>query len=216
MPIGQSLDVYLSGFPTKYFASRRWGTILRAEFFAGVPSHCIYLQTNFGDFSMTKLLKKVAIAAMLTPFLLGSFAAAQEVAGPADGTVLYVNLSQDRELSGSLVEMADMKVTTSFGEVAIPFSKIDGIKLHADASDASVIAFKNGDLITGKVVLDQVKLKTDWGAAHVNTTQIESVTTTKNAKFFSDMRDGKRKWRFSKAPTSAAQPTSSAPRFSNN
>jgi len=51
-----------------------------------------------------------------------------------------------------------MKVTTSFGEVAIPFSKIDGIKLHADASDSSVIAFKNGDLITGKVVLDQVTL----------------------------------------------------------
>ena len=168
---------------------------------------------------MTKLLKKVAIAAMLTPFLLGSFASAQEVAGPDGGTVLYVNLSQDRELSGSLVEMADMKVTTSFGEVAIPFSKIDGIKLHADASDASVIAFKNGDLITGKVVLDQVKLKTDWGAAHVNTTQIESVTTTKNAKFFSDLTNGKRKWRFSKAPLNSGRtPTTAttAPRFSNN
>ena len=166
---------------------------------------------------MLKLLKKAVIAAMLTPFLLGSFAAAQEVEGPADETVLFVNLSQDRELSGALVEMADMKVTTSFGEVAIPFSKIDGIKLHADASDASVIAFKNGDLITGKVVLDQVKLKTDWGAAHVNTTQIESVTTTKNAKFFSEMTGGKQKWRFSKAPMSnGSRPTRTSPRFSNN
>lgn len=167
---------------------------------------------------MTKLLKKVAIAAMLAPLFLGSLAAAQEVAGPVDGTVLFVNLSQDRELSGSLVEMADMKVTTSFGEVAIPFSKIDGIKLHADASDSSVIAFKNGDLITGKVVLDQVKLKTDWGAAHVNTTQIESVTTTKNAKFFSDMTNGTRKWRFSKAPMTSSRVTptpTTAPRFSN-
>ena len=165
---------------------------------------------------MIKLLKTFAIAAMMTPFLMGGFASAQEVAGPDSGTVLYVNLSQDRELSGSLVEMADMKVTTSFGEVAIPFSKIDGIKLHADASDSSVIAFKNGDLITGKVVLDQVKLKTDWGAAHVNTTQIESVTTTKNAKFFAENSSGKRKWRFSKAPTSAPRATSSAPRFSTN
>jgi len=163
---------------------------LRAEFFACENSQRTYLHTILGDFSMTKLLKKVAIAAMLTPFLLGSFAAAQEVAGPADGTVL--------------------------GEVAIPFSKIDGIKLHADASDSSVIAFKNGDLITGKVVLDQVKLKTDWGAAHVNTTQIESVTTTKNAKFYSDSTAGKRKWRFSKAPLTPARPTSTAPRFSTN
>ena len=156
---------------------------------------------------MKKLLKTLAIAAIITPFCLASVASAQDdVAEPSGpGTVLYVNLSQDRELTGTLVEMQDMKVTTSFGEVSIPFEKIDGIKLHADANDSSVIAFKNGDLITGKVVLDQVKLKTDWGAAHVNTTQIDSMTTLENAKFFSDNTNGKRKWRFSKA--SAATPT---------
>lgn len=150
----------------------------------------------------------MAIAALMTPFLMASNVSAQDdVAEPSGpGTVLYVNLSQDRELTGTLVEMQDMKVTTSFGEVSIPFEKIDGIKLHADANDASVIAFKNGDLITGKVVLEQVKLKTDWGAAHVNTTQIDSVTTLENAKFFSDNTNGKRKWRFSKA-SGTATPT---------
>jgi hypothetical protein len=165
---------------------------------------------------MRKLLKVIAVVAMVTPFLLASNASAQDdVAEPSGpGTVLYVNLSQDRELTGTLVEMQDMKVTTSFGEVSIPFEKIDGIKLHADANDASVIAFKNGDLITGKVVLEQIKLKTDWGAAHVNTTQIDSVTTLENAKFFSDNTNGKRKWRFSKAggtsiPTRATTTTPS-------
>jgi len=163
---------------------------------------------------MKKLFKTLAIAALVTPFLMASNASAQDdVAEPSGpGTVLYINLSQDRELTGTLVEMEDMKVTTSFGEVSIPFEKIDGIKLHADANDSSVIAFKNGDLITGKVVLEQVKLKTDWGAAHVNTTQIDSVTTLENAKFFSDNTNGKRKWRFSKASDSApptrANPTS--------
>ena len=100
---------------------------------------------------MKKLIKVMAIAALMTPFLMASNASAQDdVAEPsALGTVLYVNLSQDRELTGTLVEMQDMKVTTSFGEVSIPFEKIDGIKLHADANDSSVIAFKNGDLITG-------------------------------------------------------------------
>ena len=158
---------------------------------------------------MRKLFKTLAIAALLTPFLMVSNAAAQDdIADPSGpGTVLFVNLSQDRELTGTLVEMQDMKVTTSFGEVSIPFEKIDGIKLHADANDSSVIAFKNGDLITGKVVLEQVKLKTDWGAAHVNTTQIDSVTTLENAKFFSDNTNGKRKWRFSKANGTAATAT---------
>lgn len=159
---------------------------------------------------MKTLLKTFAVAALtLSMFSVGT-ASAQEVAGPA-GTVLYVNLSQDRELSGSLTEMEDMKVSTSFGEVSIPFEKIDGIKLHADADDSSVIAFKNGDLITGKVVLDQIKLKTDWGAAHVNTSQIESVTTSKNARFYSDTTNGKRNWRFSKTGRS----TNSSPRLVN-
>lgn len=166
---------------------------------------------------MKKLLKFVAIAALITPLFIASNASAQDdVAEPSGpGTVLFVNLSQDRELTGTLVEMQDMKVTTSFGEVSIPFEKIDGIKLHADANDSSVIAFKNGDLITGKVVLEQVKLKTDWGAAHVNTTQIDSVTTLENAKFFSDNTNGKRKWRFSKASGTTATPTraTNAPSF---
>ena len=171
---------------------------------------------------MRSFLKTLAIAALVTPFVLSSVASAQdEIATPSDrGIVLYVNLSQDRELTGTVVEMSDMKVTTSFGEVSIPFEKIDGIKLHADASDSSVIAFKNGDLITGKVVLDQVKLKTDWGAAHVNTTQIDSMTTLENAKFFSDNQNGKRKWRFSKAsaatPTRSGTPTPTPTRFPTN
>lgn len=157
---------------------------------------------------MKNTFKAVAIAALIAPLFMASNAVAQDdVAEPsAPGTVLYVNLSQNRELTGTLVEMQDMKVTTSFGDVSIPFEKIDGIKLHADANDSSVIAFKNGDLITGKVVLDQVKLKTDWGAAHVNTTQIDSLTTLENAKFLSENTNGKRKWRFSKA-TGAATPT---------
>ena len=157
---------------------------------------------------MKSTFKLMAIAALMTPFLMLSTASAQDdVAEPSGpGTVLYVNLSQDRELTGTLVEMQDMKVTTSFGDVSIPFEKIDGIKLHADANDSSVIAFKNGDLITGKVVLEQVKLKTDWGAAHVNTTQIDSLTTLENAKFFSDNTNGRRKWRFSKA-SGTATPT---------
>lgn len=158
---------------------------------------------------MKRITQKLAMFALFLPLAVPSLAWAQdEMAEPsAPGTVLYVNLSQDRELTGTLVEMQDMKVTTSFGEVAIPFEKIDGIKLHADANDASVIAFKNGDLITGKVVLDQVRLKTDWGAAHVNTTQIDSMTTTANAKFFSETTNGKRKWRFSKSSPVPGTPT---------
>ena len=98
-----------------------------------------------------------------------------------------------------------LKVTTSFGEVAIPMAKIDGIKMHADGNDSSVIAFKNGDLVTGKVELETIKLKTDWGTAHVNTSQIEQITSERSARFFSDSSGaGAKSWRFQKTPPARA------------
>jgi len=79
MPVGQSLNAYLVGFRTNCFVARWRGTILRAEFFACETSHRTYLPTILGDFSMTKLLKKVALMAvpyfMLTFLKIASFLA---------------------------------------------------------------------------------------------------------------------------------------------
>lgn len=148
---------------------------------------------------MSKVLVRLSLALMLTISTL-SVASAQE--GP-DGSKVYVKVSQNREISGTPVDLAEVKVTTSFGEVAIPLAKIDGIKMHADANDSAVIAFKNGDLVTGKITLEKIVLKTDWGTAHVDTTQIETVTNNRNARFFSDGSGVNKSWRF----TNAATPT---------
>jgi hypothetical protein len=78
-------------------------------------------------------------------------------------------------------------------------AKIDGIKMHSDAKDNAVIAFKNGDLVTGKVVLEVVKLKTKWGTAHINTEKVETITYSRNSKFYSDTSTGKAVWRFTKS-----------------
>lgn len=158
---------------------------------------------------MSKLCKNVALAvvaiAMACPAL-----SAQEVTGP-DGSSVYVRVTMNRELSGTPIELTEVKVTTSFGEVAIPLAKIDGIKMHADADDSSVIAFKNGDLVTGKVELDVIKLKTDWGVAHVNTAQIEQISSSKNARFYPDTSGGSKGWRFSKSAMAPAIRTGTAP-----
>ena len=152
---------------------------------------------------MSKFLFSMPLSLLLTA-TLASFTFAQDVTGPA-GSDVFVRVTQNREISGIPLDLAEIKVTTSFGEVAIPLAKIDGIKMHADGNDASVIAFKNGDLVTGKITLEVIKLKTDWGTAHINTSQIVQVTADKNARFISDTAStGAKSWRFQKIPASQA------------
>lgn len=138
------------------------------------------------------------IVALLAIPVAFSTASAQELSAPSSGRV-FVSIERNDDLSGSIVDLENLKVETAFGQVSIPISKVDGIKMHADAKDNAVIAFKNGDLVTGKVVLEVVKLKTEWGTAHINTDKVEAITTSKNSKFYSDNSTGQAVWRFTKA-----------------
>ena len=145
-----------------------------------------------------RILSTLTVALLAIPMIVSSVAA-QEL-GPPAGDKVFVAVSRNSELSGSILELDELKVETAFGTVSIPLSKIDGIKMHADAKDNAVIAFKNGDLVTGKVVLEVVKLKTEWGTAHIKTEKVETITNSRNAKFFSDNSTGKAVWRFTRAP----------------
>lgn len=142
-------------------------------------------------------LNSLMIALVAVPMLFASLNA-QELTAPVAGKV-FVSLDRNNDLTGAILDLEALKVETAFGAVSIPMSKIDGVKMHADAKDNAVIAFKNGDLVTGKVILDIVKLKTEWGTAHINTDKVETITNSKGAKFFSDTSTGKAVWRFSKA-----------------
>lgn len=120
---------------------------------------------------------------------------AQDINPPSQGNV-YVKVSQNRELTGTPIELTELKVTTSFGEVTIPMAKIDGIKMHATDDDAAVIAFKNGDLVTGKIGIDKVSIKTEWGKAHIKIDQIDQLVVNQAAAFYEDNTGGKKTWRF--------------------
>ncbi len=143
-------------------------------------------------------LSTLIIAVLGIPMLLAS-TNAQELAAPTPG-IVYVGVAKNNDLDGTILDLETLKVETEFGAVSIPMTKIDGIKMHADSKDNAVIAFKNGDLVTGKIVLDIVKLKTEWGTAHINTDKVETITNSRNAKFYSDTSTGKAVWRFTKAP----------------
>lgn len=148
-----------------------------------------------------KILFVPALSAMLLALTSLSLTA-QDLGAPgqSSGEKVFVKVTQNRELVGMPIELTEIKVTTSFGDVSIPLEKINGIKMSAGKDVDAVIAFKNGDTVTGKVVLDMIKLKTDWGQAHINTDQIETVTATENGRFYNDNTGGKSVWRFSNDP----------------
>ena len=146
---------------------------------------------------MSALFSRLAVGCLIVG-LMSPVLTAQEVAGP-QGTQIFVRVTQNREIAGTPIDLVEIKVSTSFGDVAIPLAKIDGIKMHADGEDSAVVAFKNGDLVTGKITLETIKLKTDWGTAHIMTSQIETVTDDHNARFYADSSGGAKGWRFTKA-----------------
>jgi hypothetical protein len=148
---------------------------------------------------MAGFLCRFGIVLLATAFFCPCLSA-QEIEGPTGGKI-YVNVTRNRELTGSPIELKTLSVTTSFGEVSIPIEKVDGVKLHVGADDSAVIAFKNGDLVTGKVNLETISLKTAWGKAHVNLEQIETIVANRNAQFFPETTNGKKGWRFSNGVT---------------
>ena len=144
---------------------------------------------------MATILGRVSFALLLSA-CFASTLSAQSIEGPAGGKI-FVNVTQNRELVGTPIELGSIKAITGFGEVAIPLDKIDGIKLHVDADDSAVIAFKNGDLVTAKINLDQISLKTVWGKAHIKLDQVETIVASSSARFYPETTNGTKGWRFS-------------------
>jgi hypothetical protein len=165
---------------------------------------------------MKSMLKQIALAALVGTFMAGTLKAqdaqdAPTVLGPS-GNEVYVKIEQSADLTGELLEMDALKVTTSFGDVAIPMDNIEGIRMNIGSDGKAVIAFKNGDMVTGNVNLDALVLKTNWGKAHIDSIHIEAVTMSKDGRFFKDGADGTGAWRFSKAvdlPATASGRTNS-------
>ena len=127
---------------------------------------------------------------------------AQDMGGPADGKI-FVKVTRNREITGAAIDLNDVKFRAEFGEVTIPMGKIAGIKLHVNAEDDAVIALKNGDLVTGKISLDTVSLKTAWGKAHIKLDQIETIMSDSGSRFFAETNSGKKGWRFSSGSVAA-------------
>lgn len=151
--------------------------------------------------SMTGFLGRFSVILLLTACCTSS-SLAQDIEGPAEGKI-FVKVTRSRELVGAAIGLDAINFRAEFGDVSIPMAKIAGIKLHVNAEDSAVIALKNGDLVTGKISLDTVSLRTAWGKAHVKLDQIETIMADSKSRFFAETSAGSKGWRFSSGVTEA-------------
>jgi hypothetical protein len=151
----------------------------------------------------------VAVAVSVVSLSTASFAQDDEKEGasliqdqdePAieSGVNFFLNLAQNQKVEGVAVDVQNFKITTGFGDVEVPLDKIDGIRLNAMEDGSAVMAFKNGDILTGILHVNDLKLKTSWGFATVNIAYIDQISTTAGSSFSSSKAGGKTVWSFNR------------------
>lgn len=146
----------------------------------------------------------VFLLALLAGIATSPFAMAQEddelmqVEEMEGGVNFFIDLEQNQKIEGVAVDLQKLKITTGFGDVAVPLDKIDGIRLNAMEDGTAVIAFKNGDILTGVVHLNDLKIKTGWGFGTINIAYIDQISVTQGASFSSTNNGGKRTWSFTR------------------
>ena len=123
---------------------------------------------------------------------------AQVEEGAMEGGInFFIDLAQNQKIEGVAVDIQKLKVTTGFGDAEVPLDKIDAIRLNAMDDGTAVLAFKNGDILTGVLHLNDLKIKTGWGFGTINLAYIDQISVTKGATFSSSTSpNGKRTWAF--------------------
>ena len=109
---------------------------------------------------------------------------------------VVIELTKSRRITGELGSLTSVTLGTKFGEANIPLAEVDGVKLHVDENDSCVVAFKNGDVVTGQLKLEALEISTDWGSANVKLASVETILMNKRGSFYQDSADGKNRWRF--------------------
>ncbi|MCA9184081.1 MAG: hypothetical protein R3E01_28680 [Pirellulaceae bacterium] len=99
----------------------------------------------------------------------------QATAGSTAEPGMEMTLVKGMTLKGTPVDLETIQMNTIFGEAKIPVHTIAGIRFSQKPGTASTVVLQNGDLITGQILLGQIKFVSQWGEATVNTGSVESI-----------------------------------------
>ncbi len=102
-----------------------------------------------------------------------------------DGT-MHIRLRDGSNLIGKLSDVKQFKVKTSIGELSIPIEKVASFSFSG--AKTAKIMLRNGDRITGELVIDKIKLTAPWGEVAIDVKFILQVTSKDLAGGFRTVR----------------------------
>ena len=100
-----------------------------------------------------------------------------------DGRIT-VNLKDGSCLIGRPKELSTIKFKAKFGEISVPLKSVDGVRCASTdepspTNDGRVtLAFKNGDMLSGELELNELELESTWGKTTVAVEHISSIITS--------------------------------------
>jgi hypothetical protein len=105
-----------------------------------------------------------------------------------------IELSDGTTLAGEIHSDSPLQCTALFGPTAIPFNQMKGIEWRTgdDQERKATLILINGDTLTVSVTILEIQLKTTWGHATVELSQVRSIVMTIEKVKWSDTPDGRR------------------------
>jgi hypothetical protein len=125
--------------------------------------------------------------------------------------LVRIQLSNENELKGTLLQTTTLDMKTSFGPAEIPLNEVAGIRMAQEGNASTTVVLHNGDSITGAAEFDSLSLETEWGKAEVNAPHITSIMFNEGLHWVSEKGLNGERWKLSDQPeTTQANATTSA------
>lgn len=146
----------------------------------------------------------VAIALMLGTTVGAQEKDAADSAASAEAiaaSTMKIKLRGDMELSGTPMDMESITVNSLFGQAKLPVHTVAGVRFAQKADEQTTIVLQNGDVITGELGMESLKIVSEWGEATVNIPHIETIVFRSDLAWTPVNTGGGTRWRLTKVST---------------
>ena len=97
-----------------------------------------------------------------------------------------VRLSNGQSYEGTLASPLELELSTVWGKAKLPIDIVLAIHYDHAAEGNGTVILKNGDSLTGRLTLSEIKLDTSWGQAEIDAAWVESLVRDRQLRFRRD------------------------------
>ena len=113
-------------------------------------------------------------------------------------STMKIKLRGDMELSGTPMDVDSITVNSLFGQAKLPIHTVAGVRFAQKADEQTTIVLQNGDVITGELGMENLKIVSEWGEATVNIPHIETIVFRSDLAWTPVNTGGGTRWRLTK------------------